>query len=135
MGAELIGQGEHRRLLLWEEAEGGTGIWERLAREPHALAEVARQALALCHFDPDTGDDANEHDSTKCAVACYECLLTYSNQLHHRHIDRRLLPGFLRLLASATTIPVEERNPDEQYQSLEGLIDPNSSLAARPRII
>ena len=79
-------------------------------------------------FDPDTGDDANEHDSTKCAVACYECLLTYSNQLHHRHIDRRLLPGFLRLLASATTIPVGERNPDEQYQWLEGLIDPNSSL-------
>ena len=72
VGAELIGQGEHHRLLLWEEAEGGTGIWERLAREPHALAEVARQALALCHFDPDTGDDANEHDSTKCAVACYE---------------------------------------------------------------
>ena len=128
VGAELIGQGEHRRLLLWEEAEGGTGIWERLAREPRALAEVARQALALCHFDPDTGEDANEHDSTKCAVACYECLLTYSNQLHHRHIDRRLLPEFLRLLASATTFPVEERNPDEQYQWLEGLIDPNSSL-------
>ena len=125
---ETLPQGEHRRLLLWEEAEGGTGIWERLAREPHALAEVARQALALCHFDPDTGDDANEHDSTKCAVACYECLLTYSNQLHHRHIDRRLLPEFLRLLASATTIPVEERNQDEQYQWLEGLIDPNSSL-------
>ena len=50
VGAELIGQGEHHRLLLWEEAEGGTGIWERLAREPHALAEVARQALALCHL-------------------------------------------------------------------------------------
>ena len=28
----------------------------------------------------------------------------------------------------ATTIPVEERNPEEQYQWLEGLIDPNSSL-------
>ena len=43
-------------------------------------------------------------------------------------LDRRLLPDFLRLLASATTIPVEERNLDEQYQWLEGLIDPNSSL-------
>ena len=54
--------------------------------------------------------------------------LPTQNQLHHRHIDRRLLPEFLRLLASATTIPVEERTQDEQYQWLEGLIDPNSSL-------
>lgn len=128
VGAELIGQGEHRRLLFWEEAEGGTGIWERLAREAHALADVARRALAICHFDPATGEDADSHDSTACAVACYECLLAYSNQLHHRHIDRRLLPEFLRLFASSTTIPVEERNPDEQYQWLEGLIDPASSL-------
>ena len=128
VGAELIGQGEHRRLLFWEEAEGGTGIWERLATEPHALSDVARQALTICHFDPETGEDADSHDPTVCAVACYECLLAYSNQLHHRHIDRRLLPEFLHLFASSTTIPVEERNPDEQYQWLEGLIDPNSSL-------
>ena len=128
VGAELMGQGEHRRLLFWEEAEGGTGVWERLAREPRALSNVARRALTICHFDPETGDDTWGHDSAACAVACYECLLAYSNQLHHRQINRQLLPSFLRLFAYSTTVAVEEQNPDEQYQWLEGLIDPNSSL-------
>lgn len=31
IGAELIGQGGRRRLLFWEAAEGGIGVWERLA--------------------------------------------------------------------------------------------------------
>ena len=128
VGAELIGQEEHRRLLFWEESEGGTGVWERLAREPDALANVARQALELCHFDPETGRDARGHDSTKCAVACYECLLTYSNQLNHRHIDRRLLSDFLCLLSSATTTQERERDRDGQYQWLQSIGDPNSAL-------
>ena len=128
VGADLIGQGEHRRLLFWEEAEGGTGVWERLAREPDAIAAVARQALELCHFDPDTGEDAKDHDSEKCAVACYECLLTYSNQLHHRHINRRLLPVLLRQLATARTVQVGQRDREVHYHRLKGLIDSSSSL-------
>lgn len=128
VGAELIGQDEHRRLLFWEEAEGGTGVWERLAKEPDAISVVAGKALELCHFDPETGEDATDHDSEKCAVACYECLLTYSNQLHHRQIDRQLLPGFLRLLTSARTVQAEGRDREAQYHWLEGLVDPGSSL-------
>ena len=128
VGADLIGQGEHRRLLFWEDAEGGTGVWERLAREPDALANVARQALELCHFDPETGEDSTGHDPGRCAVACYECLLTYSNQLNHRHIDRQLLPGFLRALASARTSPADGIDREAQLQRLEGLVDPGSSL-------
>jgi hypothetical protein len=128
VGAELIGQGEYRRLLFWEEAEGGTGVWERLIVEPTAFAEVAKKALELCHFDPESGEEAQGSHSVTCAVACYECLLTYSNQLNHRHIDRRLLPGFLSLLATATTIQEQGNNRDEQYQRLLGIVDPNSSL-------
>ena len=128
VGAELIGLGEYRRLLFWEEAEGGTGVWERLVGEPGAFATVARKALELCHFDPETGEDLEEHDFATCAVACYECLLTYSNQLNHRHIDRRLLPGFLSLLASATTTLEQSTDRDEQYQRLQAIVDPNSSL-------
>lgn len=128
VGSELIGQEDHRRLLFWEEAEGGTGVWERLAKEPDAIAVVARKALELCHFDPDTGEDAKDHDSEKCAVACYECLLTYSNQLHHRQIDRQLLPRFLRRLTSARTVQAEGRDREAQYRWLEGLVDPRSSL-------
>ena len=128
VGAELIGQGEHRQLLFWEDAEGGTGVWERLARDPRAFAEVAERALTLCHFDPETGDDATEHDPARCTVACYECLLTFSNQLHHRFIDRRLLRDFLYLLASATTTLERERDREGQYQWLLSIVDPNSSL-------
>ena len=128
VGAELIGQGEYRRLLFWEEAEGGTGVWERLVGEPEALATVARKALELCHYDPVTGENVEEHDSATCAVACYECLLTYSNQLNHRHIDRRLLPNFLSFLASATTTLEQRNDRDEQYQRLQALVDPNSCL-------
>ena len=62
------------------------------------------------------------------AVACYECLLTYSNQLNHRHIDRRLLPNFLSFLASAKTTLEQRNDRDEKYERLQVLVDPNSSL-------
>lgn len=127
--AELIGQGDHRRLLFWEAAEGGIGVWERLVTERDAFAEVARKALQLCHFEdePDGRDEAGANIE-ECAAACYECLLTYSNQLEHRHIDRNLIEDYLRMLASATTAPVRERSPEEQHLWLAGLVDPSSSL-------
>ena len=128
IGVDLIGQDDHRRLLFWEDAEGGTGVWERLATEPEALARVARQALEICHFDWTTDDDPTDHAPEKCPVACYECLLTYSNQIHHRQIDRQLLPGFLARLASAKTITTRGRDREAQLQRLEGLVDPGSSL-------
>jgi hypothetical protein len=31
---ELIGTGQQRRIILWEGAEGGIGVWERLIEEP-----------------------------------------------------------------------------------------------------
>ena len=128
VGAELIGEDEHRRLLLWEAAEGGIGVWERLVNDPGAFAEVARRALDLCHFDPDTGGRRADFDPETCAVACYECLLTYANQPEHRHIDRRLLPEFLLRLASSTTVREEDLDRDGRYRRLRGLLDPASSL-------
>ncbi len=128
VGTELIGQGNRRQLLFWEDAEGGTGVWERLAQEPGALAEVAGRALILCHFDPETVDDMMQHDSAKCALACYECLLAFSNQPHHRYIDRRLLGSFLHRMASATTTLERERDREGQYQWLRSIVDPNASL-------
>ena len=128
IGAELIGQGDHRRLLFWEAAEGGIGVWERLVNEPRAFAEVANRALELCHFDTTTGEEDSEHNPANCAVACYECLLTYSNQQDHRHVNRLLVRDFLLKLASATTTQERGRSIDEQYQWLQSLVDPNSSL-------
>jgi hypothetical protein len=54
---ELIGEGENRRILYWEGAEGENGIWQRLIEDPNALARVAGKALEACHFDPIIGQE------------------------------------------------------------------------------
>ncbi|HXR35872.1 MAG TPA: helicase-related protein, partial [Candidatus Binataceae bacterium] len=128
IAVELIGDGDYRRIILWEAAEGGVGIWERLIAEPTAFADIARKALELCHFDPNTGDEQPEWKD-KCGPACYECLLSYSNQLQHRLIDRHKIRDFL--LAAARSRLVEHmagRTRDEQYQWLRERVDPASSF-------
>jgi len=55
---ELIGSEKQRRIILWEAAEGGIGVWERLIEEPGAFAGLARTALGLLHFDPARGDES-----------------------------------------------------------------------------
>ena len=105
------------------ESEGGTGIWQRLAIQPDGFSEVARKALDLCHFDPKTGGNLDK-DETTCAAACYECLLTYSNQLHHRNIDRRVLKQFLFAMISGTTRQTHLRDREAQYNKLLGSVDP-----------
>ena len=77
-----------RSILLYEAAEGGAGVLVRLAREPGALAEVARMALRIMHYE-DQGDGtwkSLEHD---CQAGCYQCLLSYFNQPDHDKINRR----------------------------------------------
>ena len=91
IAAERIGEDEHRRLLFWEASEGGSGVWEQLIdpKHPNAVAKVARRALELMHYDPDTGEDDQGDVEIKCSAGCYECLLSYANQLDHAWIDRR----------------------------------------------
>src|SRR5690606_17296720 len=91
---------ERRILFFYEASEGGAGVLRQVAEDPAAMAEVAKAALALCHFDPITGADVGTAD---CAAACYDCLLEYGNQLDHRRIDRQQIVGLLRELAQATT--------------------------------
>jgi hypothetical protein len=128
IAVELIGEGAHERLLLWEAAEGGTGVWERLLAEPDSFARVAREALRICHFDPQTGDAEAGWDE-RCAVACYECLLSYTNQIDHRHLNRHLVRDYLLALAqSGMERQTAGRSYDEQFQWLRDLTDPASSL-------
>jgi len=128
IAAELIGEGDHRRIILWEAAEGGVGIWERLMNESAAIAEIARKSLELCHFKPDTGEELPDWKD-KCGPACYECLLSYSNQLEHRRIDRRKIKEFLLELTKASLVETKSgRSRDEQYKYLTEGIDPASSF-------
>ena len=124
---ELIGDGENRRLLYWEAAEGGNGIWQRVIEYPDALAKVAEKALEACHFDPSTGEEMPGW-SEKCSRACYDCLLSYSNQPAHPLIDRHLIREFLLSLLKSTTAKKTERSRDEQYAWLEERRDQNSNL-------
>ena len=125
-GVELTGRGEWRRLLFWEEAEGGTGVWERLLDKTNGSREVrdlARKALEVCHYDPETGQNAERPEKESCEAACYDCLLSYSNQPKHGRIDRRLLPGFLLELTSAVVETESKDNRDERYRRLLSLTD------------
>ena len=78
IAGELIGRAEHQQILFWEAAEGGIGVWERLIEDRSACAQIARQALQICHVDPSTGEDL-EGWAERCCAACYDCLLSYSN--------------------------------------------------------
>lgn len=126
VAVELIGRDEERRILLWEAAEGGIGIWERLIGEPGAIARLARSALELLHYDPNTGKEKAEW-TERCPVACYDCLLSYSNQPDHRYLDRRLVREFLLDLTRSTPEPPRGRSYEEQYRWLRERTDPASS--------
>jgi hypothetical protein len=128
VAAELIGQNEHRRLMFWEAAEGGTGVSELLMEDTAAIARIANQALRICHFNPETGQEEGLGGRRQCTVACYECLLSYTNQPEHRLLDRRLVRDFLLRLASSTTIVSTSRNRNQQYEWLKSITDPKSGL-------
>jgi hypothetical protein len=95
---------EHRgRMLLTESAEGGAGVLSRLVEEPTTLAQVARTALELIHYNPDTGEDLGNAPGAheRCEKGCYDCLLSYSNQYEHRAIDRHSVVPILRQLMTS----------------------------------
>ena len=94
---------ERRSILLYEAAEGGAGVLRQLVEDPGALSRVARQALSRCHFDPDTLADLRRAPRARedCEAACYDCLLSYTNQPDHRLVDRMLVRDYLHQLAGA----------------------------------
>ncbi|MEV0328203.1 protein kinase [Micromonospora echinospora] len=97
--------GPRDRMLFTEAAEGGAGVLRLMQADRTALARAAAEALAICHFAPDGTDLGGPHPSRPCARGCYECLLTYGNQLTHRLIDRHLVRDLLLRLAAATAAP------------------------------
>lgn len=93
----LPSQGDRRVLLMYESAEGGAGVLRRLVEDPDTFARVAAQALEICHFDPDTGEDRRHAPGAKedCEAGCYDCLLSYFNQPDHRFVDRQTIRQIL----------------------------------------
>jgi ATP-dependent helicase YprA (DUF1998 family) len=110
---------DRRQLLFYEAAEGGAGVLRRLLDDPDALAQVARTAIDLCHFDPATGQDVDQGVAEPCEAACYDCLLSYGNQPDHKLLDRRLILDQLLALAGATV--ATSPGPRTRAEQLERL--------------
>jgi len=127
LAAEQIGRDAYAALLFYETSEGGSGVLRRLLENPNALAEVAHAALERLHYDPLGADQKPD-----CVAACYECLLSYSNQLDAIHLDRRvILPFLLELARSRTLARVAGRPYTEHLAWLRSLTDARSDLERR----
>jgi very-short-patch-repair endonuclease len=102
--AGLPGPDERTSIMLFEAAEGGAGVLRQLVEDPGALARVAREALGRCHYDPDTLADLHCAPGARedCEAACYDCLLSYTNQPDHPLVDRALIAEYLQQLAGGT---------------------------------
>lgn len=118
LSSERLGDGQY--LLFWEAAEGGAGVLSQIISDPKAFQRIAQEALEICHFIKDKPD---------CIQACYQCLLSYSNQLDHALLDRHLIREYLEKL---TTSQIDRHLPDmsreEQYQNLISQTDPSSDF-------
>ena len=97
-------------MLLYEASEGGAGVLRHLVDDPQAMSALAKMALELCHFDPENGVDLHHGPGSteECEAACYDCLLSYTNQPDHSILDRWLVRDHLLALArgSTSTSPV-----------------------------
>jgi very-short-patch-repair endonuclease len=112
---------ERTAILLYESAEGGAGVLRRLVAEPDQLAAVASRALELLHYDPGTGQDRGKADGAeeRCERACYDCLLSYTNQRDHHLLDRHLVAGLLESLRDAVVrAGGQSVSPEEEFLRL-----------------
>ncbi len=118
LAVEPLPDTNNRHLLLfYEAAEGGAGVLRRLIDDPLILKQVAREALRICHFDPDSGEDLHREPKARedCEAACYDCLLSYGNQREHPLLDRQLIRDFLKQLATSQTISSPVDLPRDSY--------------------
>ena len=88
------------RVLIYETDEGGIGVLAALGRGD-GWARLIDTTLRALHVDPETGDDV----AGACATACYDCLLTFYNQQHHRVLDRRPAIELLLAMRGGSYIP------------------------------
>ncbi len=128
LSSERIGRDDNRRILIYEVSEGGLGILNRLIEEPNIVSEIAKTALDIIHYSI---DDKNNLSDTKddCVQACYECLLSYSNQRDHKILDRHLVAKILPEIIQGVTLKGSAtRDYEQHYLYLKSITDTRSEL-------
>lgn len=118
LAAEPLPDQANRSILLFYEAsEGGAGVLRRLLDDPRAIGTVAREALRICHFDPDTGEDLKRPPGGRedCEAACYNCLMSYGNQRDHKLLDRKAVRDYLIELTRATVKASPAERPRAEH--------------------
>ena len=126
LAAEPLPEREVRKqTLFYEAAEGGAGVLTRLAGEPEAVQRVARRALQLCHYESKSGEWRDPEDlidlEDGCEAGCYRCLLSYYNQMDHKHINRKdpeLLALLCRLTRAERASHSRTKGRSEAYEAL-----------------
>jgi len=117
-------EGDRDRMLFTEASEGGAGVLRLLQSDPTALRTAAATALEICHFAPDGTDLGGPHPDRPCARGCYDCLLTYGNQVHHGAIDRHSVRDLLLRFANADVVETGRgETRTEQLARLAGASD------------
>jgi len=102
---------DRKEILFYESSEGGAGALRQIAEDPTIFPILARMALEICHYDPDTLEDLG---AVSCGKACYECLLDYGNQSDHKDLDRQLIRDFLFKLSKGECRPSGGRGSREE---------------------
>lgn len=122
---QALGSGRGKTIVFYEVMEGGAGVLKRLVEESDALSFVSEEALKLLHFDPQTGKDLTKDGHR----ACYECLVSFSNQLQGELLDRHRIKDFLlQLKNTKVEIQYPNRSREEHYKWLKVFVDARSSL-------
>ncbi len=127
IAAEVVGRDDWCSLMFIEESEGGVGVLRRLIEEPDAFQRMVQAALDLCHFTTEGRDTKPE-----CTAACYDCLLSFSNQRDIVDIDRHhIRDALIQLHRAQLQKDYDRRTYDEQVARLLAQIDPKSELEQR----
>lgn len=124
LSAESLPSRDNRKsILFYESTEGGAGVLKRVI-DVTGFKRVIKEAIELCHYDPISFEDLLKAPQAKepCEAACYDCLMSYSNQTDHELLDRKAIIDILiSLLSSDLSRSSSEFSRAEHYERLRKL--------------
>lgn len=115
-------------LIIYEIEEGGTGVLKSLIHNSIRWEKFLKNMAGLLHLNEDFPYDEK---ADACQRACYNCLLGFWNQRHHRFITRtRILPLIHLFMASSV-----EKIVSDSSEHLDDLVDGGLDSALEERVL